>query len=59
MKPEEYKLIVEKEYNERRKLEQEMDRWFYNLTTNQQADFACSFWGEMDFEDKKEEYYIE
>ena len=44
--------------DKRRELEKEMDKWFYGLTTNQQADFAINFWDNMDFEDKKEEYYI-
>lgn len=46
-------------YFKQMELEKEMDKWFYGLTTNQQADFACNFWGELSFEDKKEEYYIE
>lgn len=47
------------EANERRELEKGMDKWFDSLTTNQQADFARNFWGELSFEEKKEEYYIE
>jgi len=48
-----------REVAKRRELEKEMDKWFYGLTTNQKADFAENFWGNMDFEDKKTEYYIE
>ena len=47
------------EADEKRELGKEMDKWFYSLTTNQQADLACNFWDNMSFEDKKEEYYIE
>jgi len=48
-----------READERRELEKEIDKWFYGLTTNQKADFAENFWDNMDFEDKKTEYYIE
>ena len=45
--------------DERKAEEQKFDKWFYSLTRNQKADFAENFWDNMDFEDKKEEYYIE
>ena len=42
-----------KEYEER------MDRWFEKLSTLQKADIADGFWGELSYEEKKEEYEAE
>lgn len=45
--------------DKRKAEEKEMDKWFYGLSTNQQADIACSFWDNATYEQKAEEYYIE
>ena len=36
----------------------QMDKWFYSLTTNSQADMACRLWENATYEQKAEEYYI-
>jgi len=59
--------IIEKDPNEKllfllsveRKAEiKQMDKWFYGLPTNSQADMACRFWENATYEQKAEEYYI-
>ena len=45
--------------DERKAKIKEMDKWFYGLTTNLQADMACRFWDKATYEQKAEEYYID
>ena len=47
------------EADERNELKNEMDKWFNNLTVNQRLDLARDMWDRLDFEGKKEEYYID
>ena len=37
----------------------QMDKWFYSLTTNSQADMACRLWKKATYEQKAEEYYLD
>jgi len=61
---ERFKLAVQevrsvREADEKRELEKEMDKWFNSLTVNQRLDLARDMWDKLNFEDKKEIYYIE
>ena len=47
------------EADERNELKNEMDKWFNNLTVNQRLDLARDMWDRLNFEGKKEEYYID
>ena len=47
------------EADERNELKNEMDKWFNNLTVNQRLDLARDMWDRLNFEDKKEIYYID
>jgi len=45
--------------DERKAKIKEMDKWFYGLTTNSQADMACRLWKKATYEQKAEEYYLD
>ena len=44
---------------EKKELEKEMDKWFNGLTVNQRLDLARDMWDKLNFEGKKEIYYID
>ena len=45
--------------DERKAEVEKMDKWFYGLPTNSQADWACRFWNNATYKQKAEEYYID
>ena len=53
------KVMNKKEIAKRKKEIKEMDKWFYSLSSYQQADIAYNFWDNATYEQKAEEYYVE
>ena len=48
-----------KEADEINELKKEMDKWFNSLTVNQRLDLARDMWDKLNFEGKKEIYFID